>query len=518
MEAKKISLSTHIRKEIGYRILFFSITFIFIILLLTIYDLSISMSQLRSRIHEKVRPIETFVINQAMIDNLDTVTLKIASFNEINPTFKIEWESKGIAHYKNISWNFPFSWIYDYPIGDIAGIQIGFFRIKGSLFSDKTLTYDLLTRLIILALMTLCFYLILYPLAKEIPEKLFINPINRFIDLISNNSPKAQITLSLPIELEILESKILTLLDTALEHARNKAAIELGHLSARLAHDIRSPLAAMELSIKSLAKTNSHENLIILNDGIQIVRDIANNFLERYQNPEQIIAPKLCSMRDDGNISRPILLSSTIEMVLSNKRHEWQNQPCNINWIFSSETKTCWINAAPNEIKRLLSNLLNNSYDAISNKMDGIINLSLHLSEEYLLLSLEDNGSGIASEKILDVLNGISLKHHGTGLGLSGAKKYIENLGGKIELSSMLNTGTTLKLFFPIISAPVWFPEKMKLININTAVILDDDTSMLISWEQKLSEYGLKSKLFSDYFSALNWITDLPCDFQTKLD
>src|SRR5579863_7383368 len=150
MKIKKISLATQINKVIGHRILFFSVAFMLIILGLTIYDLSISIKQLRSRIDEQMKPIEAFAINQAIINNLDTVELKIESFNENNSTFKIEWIRQGKPLYKTITWHFPFSWIYDYRIGEIAGFQFGYFKITGRFLSDKTLIYDLLFRLTIL--------------------------------------------------------------------------------------------------------------------------------------------------------------------------------------------------------------------------------------------------------------------------------------------------------------------------------------------------------------------------------
>src|SRR5580704_7237947 len=100
MASKQISLSKQIKKVIGNRILFCSIALMIIIFGLTIYDLSISINQLRSRINEQIKPIEDFAINQAIINNLDTVNLKIELFNESSPTFKIEWIREGIPQYK----------------------------------------------------------------------------------------------------------------------------------------------------------------------------------------------------------------------------------------------------------------------------------------------------------------------------------------------------------------------------------------------------------------------------------
>ncbi len=136
---KRISLAKQIKKVIGNRILFCSIIFTIIIFGLTVYDITISVDQLRSRIHEEIKPIEDFAINQAIINNLDTVNLKIELFNENNPTFKIKWVRQGKPIYKTITWYFPFSWVYDYHIGEIAKYQFGYLQVTGNILSDKAL-------------------------------------------------------------------------------------------------------------------------------------------------------------------------------------------------------------------------------------------------------------------------------------------------------------------------------------------------------------------------------------------
>lgn len=510
MNTKKISLTTQIKKVIGNRILFCSIIFMLIIGGLTIYDLSISITQLKARVDETIKPIDDFVIDQAMIDNLETVKLKIESFNERNSTFKIEWVKLGGPTHKDISWDPPFSWVYDYQIGKIAGYQLGYFKVTGGFLSDKTLLYDLIIRLILLFIFTGSIISILYPLAKKIPEQLFINPINRFIDLVSNNPLQNEILpKSLPVELETLETKILGLLKTAMELERNKADIELGQLSARLVHDIRSPLLAMEMGIRLLSKKVPLDELTILINGIQSVRDTANNVLEKYRNPHNenhLTSPD--SSQDDGNIVRPILLSTLTEFMISQKRHEWDSQPTKLMLTINPEAKISWVTVSPNEVKRILSNLLNNAYDAIHEKSGGIIQVILNKTGDKLYLHIKDNGVGIPTEKITDVLNGVSLKHTGKGLGLSVANQYMDNLGGNLKVNSTLGSGTEITLVFPLTKNISWFPEKISLINATNAIVLDDDFSMLAYWEQRLSEVGFQTKLFSNYDKAIQWVND----------
>src|SRR4029077_12940922 len=133
------------------------------------------------------------------------------------------------------------------------------------------------------------------------------------------------------------------------EHERNKATIELGHLSARLAHDICSPLAAMEMGLNQLTKKVTPHDLAILINGIQSVRDIANNVLERYRNPNTVTNTlAFMKARDDGNVARPIVLFTLVELIISQKHHEWHCQPCELKFTIKPETKMGWVMAAPN--------------------------------------------------------------------------------------------------------------------------------------------------------------------------
>lgn len=286
IEKKQISLATQVNKVIRHRILLLTSVFVIIIFDLTIYGLPISIKQLQSRIKQQIKPIETFVINQAIINSLDLANFKIQSFNENNPIYHIEWIQHGSPMHKTITWYFPSSWIYDYSLDNLGGVKFGYFKISGDFLSDKTLLYDLSFIFIQLLLFIISNLTILYFLTK-ISDKLFINSINRFIDLISQNSVKNNNNHKLSIsELEILENKILLLLETAREHERSKTAIELGNLLARLAHDIHSPLTAMEICLDLLAKKTKEPELSILINAIKSIRDIANNVLHYHHTQE----------------------------------------------------------------------------------------------------------------------------------------------------------------------------------------------------------------------------------------
>ena len=99
----------------------------------------------------------------------------------------------------------------------------------------------------------------------------------------------------------------------------------------------------------------------------------------------------------------------------------------------------------------MLENLIRNSLDAMDNK--GIISAEVSLATRQVNIDLSDTGKGIPSNKYKSVFApGYSTKQRGWGLGLSLAKRIIENYHkGKIFVkSSKVDEGTTFTISLPL--------------------------------------------------------------------
>jgi signal transduction histidine kinase len=133
-------------------------------------------------------------------------------------------------------------------------------------------------------------------------------------------------------------------------------------------------------------------------------------------------------------------------MLAYSKERKPETQLCQVNQICKEG-----INVDPQGIHRCLLNLLTNAVDAVEED-DGEVRISTHYQEENgMLITVEDNGSGIPeqiSQRIFDVF--FSTKgSQGTGLGLAVTKKIIEEHGGRIEVQSIPDQGTTFTIQLP---------------------------------------------------------------------
>jgi signal transduction histidine kinase len=98
---------------------------------------------------------------------------------------------------------------------------------------------------------------------------------------------------------------------------------------------------------------------------------------------------------------------------------------------------------------RVLSNLIKNSREAMP--AGGILTVTTDLIQNEVALRISDTGSGIPAEVLPKLFEPFVThgKANGTGLGLAIAKSVIEAHGGKISLSSVEGSGTTVDIRLP---------------------------------------------------------------------
>ena len=103
-------------------------------------------------------------------------------------------------------------------------------------------------------------------------------------------------------------------------------------------------------------------------------------------------------------------------------------------------------------IRQILLNLLINSMDALKGE-GGVIVVSSSTSPGEVVISVKDNGCGIAPEVMTRIFDPFFTTHEvgeGTGLGLSVAHDVMVAHGGRITVNSKLGEGTTMALHFPL--------------------------------------------------------------------
>ena len=179
-------------------------------------------------------------------------------------------------------------------------------------------------------------------------------------------------------------------------------------------------------------------------------------------------------------------MAPILESIISEKRLQYEGRPIELETIITSAGYMAFAQFDASRMKRLLSNLINNSAEAFS-VIGGKITLTLEASDKYLTFKIIDDGCGIEADLLQRVFDeGISFKEKGFGLGLPDAKKNIEAFGGTIQLHSIPREGTTVEITLPRSKPPPWFAPEIT-VSFNTEIaILDDDNSVHCAWNQRL--------------------------------
>lgn len=112
-----------------------------------------------------------------------------------------------------------------------------------------------------------------------------------------------------------------------------------------------------------------------------------------------------------------------------------------------------YVNLDPEQIKRVVNNIVSNSVKYKAENRPGVISIDLYDDGDYVHLVFRDNGKGIAAKDIERIFERFyrtddsrNSKQGGSGIGLAIVKKIVEDHKGKIWAESVEGEGTTMHL------------------------------------------------------------------------
>jgi len=102
----------------------------------------------------------------------------------------------------------------------------------------------------------------------------------------------------------------------------------------------------------------------------------------------------------------------------------------------------------PNQINQVLLNLLLNAIQSMDKP--GTIRVTLEPEDDAVRILVADEGKGISPENLPSLFRPFfTTKGHGTGLGLSLARRMVESHGGTINVESKLGEGAQFTILLP---------------------------------------------------------------------
>ncbi|GHV35846.1 hypothetical protein FACS1894178_6280 [Bacteroidia bacterium] len=213
-------------------------------------------------------------------------------------------------------------------------------------------------------------------------------------------------------------------------------------MAKQIVHEIKNPLTPIKLNIQQIERLHKAKDpnfdekfdkfVKILLQQIDALTTVADEFRD---------FTKLEFGKEKTDVDLLKELDKVVELFSSGKT------PL-VKEYFEAELM---ISADPQQLGRVFVNLLQNAFQAIADKEDGMVKITVENIDNKAVVKIIDNGCGI-SEEVKDKIfePNFTTKSSGMGLGLAISKKIVESFDGGISFESSDN-GTVFTLMFPVV-------------------------------------------------------------------
>jgi two-component system phosphate regulon sensor histidine kinase PhoR len=212
-----------------------------------------------------------------------------------------------------------------------------------------------------------------------------------------------------------------------------------------LAHDIKTPLTAMELTIQMLKKNRGSERsgkftelMGYLDNSVKKMRTMVQELMQsRWTEHPYSAVPELIDFQNILEDVKLTLAQQISEVGASIKYH------LDVSEVFFVRRN----------LRSILYNLINNSIKYRSPHRPLMITIKTFEEGGFIVISVKDNGIGISREnqqRIFNKFQRVKSCVEGNGIGLYLVRELLHSSGGNISLSSTEGEGAEFKVYLKL--------------------------------------------------------------------
>lgn len=215
--------------------------------------------------------------------------------------------------------------------------------------------------------------------------------------------------------------------------------------AANAAHELKTPLAVIKSSLQVLEMTPNPE----IADYKEFMQDTDTSLNRIIKTVEGLLA--LANLRDipmDQRVELYTLLQQAVQELAKKARSSHVK-------LSMGQLVSGFVYGNPSLLYRAFYNLIENAIKY--NRRDGDITVSMDMNGKCAVIQVADTGYGIGQEDLVHIFEPFyradksrSQRIPGSGLGLAVVKMILDKHGGKIEVVSELNQGSTFKIYLPV--------------------------------------------------------------------
>src|SRR5208337_4474781 len=211
----------------------------------------------------------------------------------------------------------------------------------------------------------------------------------------------------------------------------------LGELAAGLAHEIRNPLAGIAGVIEIVGRdlpSTSPARAVVKDVRLEIAQ--INRILTDLLDTARPHPPQICRSN----------LNTTVEHAVMLARQQVLSKPIKIE--FQNAPDLPEVEHDSDQIHQVLLNLLLNGVQALEG--EGTVQVEIGSRDECATILVSDTGRGIPPQNLANIFRPFyTTKGNGTGLGLSLARRIVEEHHGRIEVISVVGKGSKFTVLLP---------------------------------------------------------------------
>jgi len=284
-----------------------------------------------------------------------------------------------------------------------------------------------------------------------------------------NNRRKQKVNILLQKQKEEIQSTLTELKLTQSQLIQSEKMASLGELTAGIAHEIQNPLNFVnnfsevntELidELKTELATGNQQQAVEIADNIKDNEQKINHHGKR---ADAIVKGMLQHSRASSSQKEPTYINKLADEYLRLSFHGFRAKDKTFNATLQTDFDDSIgkINIVPQDIGRVLLNLYNNAFYAVTEKKkqqpegyEPTVSVSTKKLNDKIEIRVKDNGNGIPQkiiDKIFQPFFTTKPTGQGTGLGLSLSYDIIKAHGGEIKVDTKEEEGTTFSFQLPI--------------------------------------------------------------------
>jgi len=222
---------------------------------------------------------------------------------------------------------------------------------------------------------------------------------------------------------------------------------------ADIQHDLRTPCSGISAMTNLLAQRETNP------EKKEILQHVAQASTRLLKLLDDILAFGQAKSGVLPIIKKKFKIKQMMDEIFAMQQSHAADKKTNLTITYNNNIPPIMI-GDEQRIARVLLNIINNAIKFTQKgRVVVAVKISTIIDKQHAMLqvSIKDNGIGIPKDKLhhiyerfVRVTPANKNKFKGTGLGLSVAKRFMDDLKGKLEVKSMLKKGTTFICTFPI--------------------------------------------------------------------